>query len=199
MRNKSILTILIIVLAILFLTSSCSFFGWKIVRTEEQSQPPAGIAADSLEGEQYANCINKCSSCESTCKDNAYLVKATADENKNMCANIISSSLQSECQQTIIATEAVSQLNKDKCLQLTEEGAQQSCLVHVAAEVAIQSNSVDKCNDASDVERCKAIFYKDMAVSSGDMSFCDKIRNSEQQAVCQEVASNLIPSKEEKI
>ncbi|MBI5072914.1 hypothetical protein HZA99_03780, partial [Candidatus Woesearchaeota archaeon] len=130
MRNKLVLSVLILIFAILFFASSCSFLGWQITKIEVP-QPPAGITADSLQGEQYANCINKCSSCESNCKDNAYYIKATADQNKNICANMVSTTLQSECQQTILAAEAVSQLNKEKCLQLTDEGSQQTCLVHV--------------------------------------------------------------------
>ncbi|MBI5073500.1 hypothetical protein HZA99_06810, partial [Candidatus Woesearchaeota archaeon] len=63
--------------------------------------------------------------------------------------------------------------------------------VHVAAEAAVQSNSVDKCNDASDVGRCETIFYKDMAVKSGDSTYCNNITDTEQQDICKQVVSSL--------
>ena len=181
---------LVLLLSLLFFLASCSFFGQQT----EQPQPPAGISTESVEGEQYMTCMEKCNSCEDTCKDNAYYAKAAQDENGNMCASIVSTTLQQDCKQTILAAEAVSQLNKDKCMQLTDEPAQQTCLVHVAAEIAVQSNSSEKCADATDVTRCETIFYKDMAVSTSDSSYCTRIADSMQQASCQELVNTLISS-----
>ncbi len=184
------LSALVIMVAILLLTSSCSFFGWKITR-EEQEQPPAGVSNETIEAEQYMNCINSCSSCVSQCKDGLYYTKATTDGNQNMCASILGASLQSECQQTILEQEAVSQLNKDKCLELTDQGAQQTCLTHVAAEVAVQSSSVDKCTDAPDVERCRALYYKNRAVATNDSSYCENISNADKKGQCQSIVEEL--------
>ncbi len=179
---------LVLFLSLLLFLASCSFFTQQ---TTELPQPPAGVSTESVEGEEYTMCMEKCNSCEDSCKDSAYYAKAAKDENENMCASIVSTTLQQDCQQAILAAEAVSQLNKEKCLKLTDEPAQQTCLVHVAAEIAVQSNSSEKCADAADIVRCETIFYKNMAVSTSDSSYCTHIADPAQQATCQELVTTL--------
>ncbi len=179
MIMKYLLSLIVI---LLLFVASCSLF-----EIEETPEIPAGFSAESLEAEQYISCIEDCKSCETNCHDTIYYTKATQDQNANFCESIMSSTLQSECKETILAEEAIAQLNKEKCLQLTEEAAQNTCLVHVAAEVAVQSNSVAKCLEAVDVDRCQAIFYKDMAVANNDVSYCDKLENEEQKTHCYDV------------
>lgn len=175
---KIVLSILVV---FLFFVASCTLFG-----AEEQIEVPAGISAESVDYEAYATCVTECDSCESDCLDRVYYQKALSDENKNVCGQITSVSLKQDCEQTLLFAEAISQLNKDKCSQLTEEALQQTCLISVIAEIAFQSGSVEKCAEASDIERCENIFYKDMAVLNNDVTYCDNL-SGEQKTVCYEV------------
>src|SRR3989338_3528147 len=175
--------VLAVSIVFFFLFASCTWFGFG---AEEQITIPAGISAESVDYEAYATCVHECDSCESDCLDRTYYQKALTDENKNVCSQITSVTLKQDCEQTLISAEAVSQLNKDKCSQLVEEALQQTCLVSVTAEIAVQSGTVEKCAEASDVERCEHIFYKDMAVLNNDVTYCDNL-SGEQKNVRYEI------------
>lgn len=161
-----------------FFLASCSWFG-----AEEQREVPVGIDASTVEYEQYASCVEQCSSCEENCLNSVQYIKALQEEDTRSCERIVSETLKEDCKQTLLATEAVEQLNKEKCMMLTEEAVQQSCLVHVAAEAAVQSSSSEKCNEAPDVERCENIFYKDMALLNNDSTYCDNL-DEEKKEIC---------------
>ncbi len=173
------------ILGILVILSGCSWFGAQ----EEQVEVPAGIEASSVEYESYASCVEQCSSCEENCLNSVYYIKAMQETNVRSCEQIMSETLKEECKQTVLATEAVEQLNKEKCMMLTEKAAQETCLVHVAAEAAVQSSSPEKCSEAPDVERCENIFYKDMALLSNDVAYCDNLEDEEKKEVCYLVVS----------
>lgn len=160
--------------------SGCAWFGAE----EEQVEVPAGIEGSSVEYEQYASCVEQCGSCEENCLNSVYYVKAVQEGDTRNCARIVSQTLREDCEQTLLATEAVEQLNKEKCLMLTEEAMKENCLVHVAAEAAVQSSSPEKCSESPDVERCEAIFYKDMALLNNDAIYCDKLEDEEKKAAC---------------
>lgn len=175
MKKKTFLLNIIIVFVVFL--SSCMWFG-----AEEEVEVPAGIDATSVEYESYASCVQQCTSCEENCLNSVYYVKALQEGDTNGCSRIVSQTIREDCEQTLLATEAVEQLNKEKCMMLTEEALQQSCLVHVAAEAAVQSDSPDKCSDAPDVEKCEAIFYKDMALLYNDLGFCDNLQGDNKDA-----------------
>jgi hypothetical protein len=164
-----------LIIALLILTS-CSWFGNKEITV------PVGIAADSVDYEQYASCVAQCDVCESKCMDTAYYNKAMTEKESTMCDRITSESVKTECKNMLLAIEAVSELNKDKCMQLNE-AEQNSCFVRVSAEIAIQSQSVDKCAESPDVEHCQNIFYKDMAIMNNDTTYCDNL-NDEKKQMC---------------
>ncbi len=175
--KKIILTIPLFFLVIL---AQCTFFGKETAR-----EVPAGITESSSEAETYFLCLNRCASCETNCEDSLYYAKALAEGNKNVCGRITSSILQQECTEQLLAEEAVAELNKDKCLLLRDEGSQQTCLTNVAAEVAVQSSNIEKCVDAPNTERCENVFYREMAVLTGDTLYCDKL-GEEQKQLCLE-------------
>ncbi len=168
------------IIGILIILSGCAWFGAE----DEQIEVPSGIDASSTAYEEYASCVEQCSSCEENCLNSIYYIKALQEEDTKSCARIVSETLKEDCEQTVLATEAVQQLNKEKCMMLTEEATQESCLVHVAAEAAVQSSSSDKCSEAPDVERCENIFYKDMAVLNNDATYCNNIEDEEKKEVC---------------
>ncbi len=190
--KKQVLYCGAILLVTLFL-SSCMWFGVE----EEQVEVPAGIEGSSVEYENYASCVEQCSSCEENCLNSVYYVKAVQEGDTKSCARIVSQTLREDCEQTLLATEAIEQLNKEKCMMLTEEAMQESCLVHVAAEAAVQSSSSDKCSESPDAERCEAIFYKDMALLNNDRTYCDKLVDEEKKAVCYLLVSEEESSSEE--
>lgn len=162
----------------LFFLLGCAWFG---ATEEEIVEVPAGIAADSSEYEQYSGCVQDCSSCEQNCMDSLYYTKALSEENENVCAQIISTGIKKECEESLAAIAAVSQLNKDTCLTISDEAMQQTCLVQVAAEIAMQSSTVAKCQEATDVERCEKLFYKEMAVLKNDATYCDSLSDVDKQ------------------
>lgn len=167
----------------LLLLLSCTWFS---TTQEETIEVPAGISAESSEFEEYAGCVQECNSCEQNCIDSLYYTKALSDENANVCSQIISAGIKQECEDSLTAIAAVSQLNKDKCLTLSDEAAQQNCLVHVTAEIAVQSNNVEKCQEATNVERCEKIYYKEMALLMNDASYCDSLSDIDKE-LCYEV------------
>lgn len=162
MKKLILLFIFLFLSVVLLFLLSCTWFGATEDKTDVEV--PAGISADSSEFEEYAGCVQKCNSCEQNCLDSLYYAKALSQENSNVCSQIVSTGIKKECEESLAAIAAVSQLNKDKCLTLSEEAARQTCLVRVAAEIAVQSGSVEKCQEATDVERCEKLFYKEMAV-----------------------------------
>lgn len=171
--KKIILAILLFSLVVL---AQCTFFSKEAAR-----EVPAGITEGSPEAETYLSCLERCASCETNCEDSLYYTKALAEENKNVCERITSTTLRQECTEQLLAIEAVAELNKDKCLLLGDEGAQQTCLNNVAAEIAVQSGNVEKCADAPDPERCEALFSREMAVLTGDASYCDNLEEEQKQ------------------
>lgn len=179
--KKIILTILLfsLVLASLIL-AQCTFLG-----KEKAKEVPAGITESSPEAETYISCLDRCASCETNCEDSLYYTKALADENKNVCERITSTTLQQECTEQLLAVEAVAELNKEKCVSLSDEGGQQTCLTRVASEIAIQSSSIEKCSEAPDTKRCEALFSREMAVLTGDASYCAPLEE-EQKQLCLE-------------
>ncbi len=162
------------------LLTSCTLF-----QKATAPEVPAGVAPDSIEYAQYTSCLERCASCEINCGDSLYYSKAFAEENKKVCERIISTTLQQECTEQLLAIEAVAELNKEKCIVLSDEGAQQACLNNVAAEIAVQSSNVEKCGEAPDIERCEGFFYREMAVLTGDASYCDNLEE-EQKQLCSE-------------
>lgn len=151
--------------------AGCSWFSIEKTEQSKQVSVPAGISPESSEFSEYSDCVQHCGLCEENCLNSVYYVKASSDENIQICSQITSPELQKECEDNLAAVIAVSQLNKEKCNSISDEAAQQNCLVHVSAEVALQSGNINKCDEATDVERCKNLFYKEMALLNNDISY----------------------------
>ncbi len=149
--------------------------------------------SDNASFESYSLCVESCKTCEQQCEDRLY-------DQLNQCENIKNDYTKKSCEDKINYAEALETNDRTYCEKI-DEPDKTACIINVHTAQAIVYDDPGKCtalgrlntnamgesvNSTVYITICEDRYYYELAKSTKNNSFCEKIQiNNQMKESCQ--------------